>query len=179
VGRAVVVAVLVLAALAAADGLRRAGSERVVVPQAKDRPRAAAALLPGRTGGFAAASDGRLTRTRVLRGGEEILSRQEIDAAFPAPLEGVLFDVAHVAVAPDGTLVLAVYKFPPGRSVLGAIELWRGERLVGAFPVPAGSFGGGIGFSEDGSLVATFAGGRSQATLFDRGGRWEAYVPLG
>jgi hypothetical protein len=175
----VVVAVLVLAAVAAADGVRRAGSEQVVVREEAQRPRTGMALAPGRAQGHAAVADGRLTRTRVVRDGEEVLSREQIDAAFPAPLEGDLFDVAHVAVAPDGTLVLAVYKFPPGRSVLGAIELWREERLVGAFPVPAGSFGGGIGFSENGSLVATFAGGRSQATLFDRGGRWEAYVPLG
>jgi hypothetical protein len=177
-GRAVVVAVVVLAAVAAADGVRRVGSEQVVVREEVQRPRAGMALAPGRAQGHAAVADGRLTRTRVVRDGEEVLSREQIDAAFPAPLEGDLFDVAHVAVAPDGTLALAVYKFPTTGRVRAGIELWRGRRLVGAFPVPSGSFGGGIGFNEDGSLVATFSGARRQATLFARSGRWEAYVPL-
>lgn len=171
-------AVLVLAALAVADGVRRGGSEHVVVRPAERPARAAPALAPGRPQGHAAVSDGRLTRTRVVRGGEEVLSRGLIDAAFPAPLEGELFDVAHVAVAPNGTLALAVYKFPATGRVRGGIELWHGRRLVAAFPVPSGSFGRGIGFSEDGRLVATFSAARPEATFFDRRGRRRGSVPL-
>lgn len=171
-------AVLVLGAVAAADGVRRASSERDAAPEPPARVDPVTRLVAGDPGEFVAVSDG-LTRTRVLRAGVEVLGEKAIDAAFPAPLEGVNFDVAHVAVAPDGTLVLAIYKFPrPGRAQAG-IELWRGRRLVGAFPVPAGSFGGGIGFNEEGDLVATFSRGESKVTLFDRTGRRTASVRLG
>jgi hypothetical protein len=178
VGKLVVVAVLVLAAVAAADGVRRAGSDRDAAPEPSARVEPVARLVAGDPGAFVAVSDG-LTRTRVLRDGKEVLGEKAIDAAFPAPLEGVHFDVAHIALAPDGTLVLAIYKFPrPGRAQAG-IELWRGKRLVGAFPVPAGSFGGGIGFNVEGDLVATFSRGDRGATLFDRTGRRAASVRLG
>jgi hypothetical protein len=178
VGKLVVVAVLVIAAVAAADGVRRASSERAATQGPEARTEPVARLVAGHPRGFVAVSDG-LTRTRVVRAGEEVLGEQAIDAAFPAPLEGVHFDVAHVAVAPDGTLVLAIYKFPrPGR-VQAGIELWRGKRLVGAFPVPAGSFGRGIGFDEGGDLVATFSRGDRKATLFDRAGRRAASLRLG
>lgn len=177
-GRALVVAVLALAALAVADGVRRVGSERIVVREPEAPARAEVALAPGRPQGHAAVSDGRLTRTRVLHGGEEVLSRDQIDAAFPARLRGELFDVAHVAVAPDGTLALAVYRFPATGRVRTGVQLWRGRRLVAAFPVPSGSFGRGIGFSEDGGLVATFSAARPEATLFDRSGRRAGSVAL-
>ena len=177
-GKLVVVAVLVLAAVAAADGVRRMSSEEGAAAEPAGRRAPVARLVAGHARGFVAVSDG-LTRNRVVRGGEEVLDEEAIDAAFPAPLEGVHFDVAHIAVAPDGTLVLAIYKFPrPGRAQAG-IELWRGKRLVGAFPVPDGSFGGGIGFNLKGDLLATFSLGRRTATLFDRTGRREANVELG
>jgi hypothetical protein len=178
VGKLVVVAVLVLAAVAAADGVRRASSEPDAAPEPTARVEPVTRLVAGDPGEFVAVSTG-LTRTRVVRAGVEVLGEKAIDAAFPAPLEGVHFDVAHIAVAPDGTLVLAIYKFPrPGRAQAG-IELWRGKRLVGAFSVPAGSFGGGIGFNEEGDLVATFSRADRKATLFDRTGRQTASVPLG
>jgi hypothetical protein len=169
-------AVLMLAAVATADALRRDGEPQPVAKrQAAERP-GERLLRPGARGFVA---DGRLTRTRVLRGGREVLSAEQIERAFPAPLGGVQFHIAHLAVAPDGTLAVAVYKFPRIGPARAAIELWRGNELAGAFPVPAGSFGGGLGFSADGERIATFSLRRRQATLFDRSGRWEAYVPVG
>lgn len=170
-----VAAVLVLAVVAAADGLRQGSADRAGARE--DAPPPGEPLLRGEVGEFAAV--GTLTRTRVLRDGREVLSEEEIDEAFPAPLGGIPFDIAHVAVAPDRTLVLAVYKFPAVGPARAGIELWRGRELVGAFTVPPGSFGGGLGFSEDGRLVATYERDKRQATLYDRAGRWEAYVPVG
>jgi hypothetical protein len=129
--------------------------------------------------GFVALADGRLTKTRVVRQGREILSAAQVDRAFPVPFEeGGTFDIADLAVAPDGTLALAVYKFPAAGSVQSGIELWKRDRLVAAFEVPPGSFSDGIGFTADGTLVAAFEQNGREATLFDRTGRWEAYVPL-
>jgi hypothetical protein len=175
----VVAAVLLLAAIAAADAVRRADSERELHPvplEAAPAPVLAAAGADG----FTAAADGRLTRTRVVRYGQEVLSEDQVDNAFRVPLEeSGTFDIAHLAVAPDGTLALAVYEFAGSGNVHAGIELWQGERLIGSFGVPPGSFAGGIGFSADGDLVAAFERGRRQATLFDRSGRREADVPLG
>lgn len=179
-GRVVVAAVLVLAAIAAADAVRRADSGRETVRPGPLEAAAGPVLAADGARGFAAAADGRLTRTRVVRYGEEVLSPDQVDNAFRVPLEeGGTFDIAHLAVAPDGTLALAVYEFAGTGKVHAGIELWRGTRLIGSFGVPPGSFAGGIGFSADGELVAAFERGRRQATLFDRSGRWEAYVPLG
>lgn len=176
--RLVVAAVLLLAAVAAADAARRLGDGREAVRTVREEaPRAA--LVPGDPRGFRAVSDGGLTRTRVLHGADEILSREQVDEAFPVPFEeGGTFDIAHVAVADDGTLALALYKFPGAGSARAGIELWSGQELVNAFDVPPGSFAGGLGFSEDGELVVAFEHGRREATLFERSGRWEAYVPL-
>lgn len=175
--RLVVVAVLALAAVAAADAVRRGSSQQVTVapdlPQQGLRPRVPA----GDTHGFVAVSDGRLTKTRVVRAGREILSSQDLNGAFPVPFEeGGTFDIADLALAADGTLAVAVYKFPAAGSVQAGIELWKDDRLVVSFEVPPGSFAGGIGFSSDGLLVAAYAGDR--VTLFNRAGRPEASLPL-
>ena len=98
--------------------------------------------------------------------------------AFPVVRSG-LVDIAHVAVAPDGTLVLAVWRFPWTGGVRTALQLWRKGRLVAAFPVPPGSFAGGLGFSADGRLVATYSSDRRSAKLFDRSGRLESSVLVG
>lgn len=177
--RVVVAAVLLLAAVAAADAARRLGDGRERAAAVTPEP-PKAHLAPGDPGEFRAVSDGGLTRTRVVRGADEILSRQQVDEAFPVPFEeGGTFDIAHVAVAEDGTLALALYKFPGAGSARAGIELWRGRELLNAFDVPPGSFAGGLGFSEDGKLVVAFEHGRREATLFERSGRWDAYVPLG
>lgn len=175
--RLVVVAVLALAAVAAADAVRGSSSQQVTV--APDPPQQGMGTrAPARdTHGFVAVADGRLTKTRVVRAGKEILSSQEVNGGFHVPFEeGGAFDIADLAVAADGTLAVAVYKFPAAGAVHAGIELWKDDRLVVSFEVPPGSFAGGIGFSSDGSLVTAYAGDR--VTLFNRAGRPEGSLPL-
>ena len=104
VSRLVILAVLVLAAVAAADSFRAEANERVVPARTQGQ------RLVGNPAPQYVAKGGAM-HTRVNRRGRPYLSAADIDAAFPAPLEGLPFDVAHLAVGPDGTLALAVYKF--------------------------------------------------------------------
>jgi hypothetical protein len=168
----VVLGVVVLLAVAAADSFRAASSERVV-----SAGRTQAQRLVGNPEPEYAA-EGRPMRTRVSRHGRDYLTAADIDAAFPAPLEGLPFDVAHLAVGPDGTLALAVYKFPPTGPIRVGIELWRAGGLVGAFTVPAGSYGGGLGFTRDGRLVATVSPDGRTAVLFRRDGERVDEIPV-
>lgn len=168
-GRLVAAAVLALAAIAAADVIRgNASGERFTSPT---RAPAAPApdLVRGDPRGHVA--DGPLVQSRVLRGGREVLSAEQVRAAFPSAPPEALFDVARIAVAPDGTLVLGVLALF-GQSA-AALELWQAGSLVSAFPVPSGSFAGGLGFTRDGRVVGWLRDG-SWAWLFDREGRREA-----
>ena len=163
----VVLAVLALAALAAADAFRTrattsAGGEATPAP-AKER-----IVHPLTSSGFSAA--GETIHNRVLLNGREHLSPSQIAEAFPTPLPGALFSIAHLA-AEDGTLVVAIYGFPrPGEAADG-IEIWRHGRLESSFLVPVGTFGGGVGFAAEGRLVAGLSGDGLVVHLFTRGGR--------
>jgi hypothetical protein len=168
--RPVVLAVAVIAAAAGADAVRG-----VVSASPTEERRAAAGVEPeatrlvtGDSHRFALAGE-RLNDT-VLRDGEPFLSREEIGAAFPVPVGGPV-DVARLAVAPDDTLALAVYRFPSGRPFEGAIELWRRGKSLGGFGVPPGSFAGGLAFSEDGERIWTFGPDGEVRAVFDRRGR--------
>lgn len=172
-GRLVVLGVLVIAAVAAADAFRAHGAAHVA---SSGRTQEGAELIGPPAPEYVA--EGEMTRTHILRGGRVYLSADEIDAAFPAPLDGLPFDVAHLAVAPDGTLALAVYKFPPTGPIRVAVELWRDRALVNAFTVPSGSFGGGLGFAADGRLVATVSPDGRSALLFRRDGESVARIPV-
>jgi len=165
--RIVLVAVVVLAAIAAADALRPAGKERVVSNVASVA--ATRTVVHRASAGYVAV--GAFTRKRVLRYGQEYLSSDSIDGAFPSPETGEPFDISHLAAAPDGTLALAVYRFPAKEPAEAGIELWRQGRLLDAFPVPAGSFGGGLGFADDGRLVATMLADGYTVLLFTRAGK--------
>jgi hypothetical protein len=167
-GRLVVVAVLALVAIAAADVIRGNASGERFVPPAR-APAAPPDLVRGDPRGHVA--EGPLVQSRVLRGGHEVLSAEQVRAAFPSAPPEALFDVAQIAVAPDGTLVLGVLALF-GQSA-AAIELWQDGTLVSAFPVPSGSFAGGLGFSRDGRVAGWLRDG-SWAWLFDRAGRREA-----
>jgi hypothetical protein len=172
VSRLIVIAVLFLVAIATADVFRPKAHEQVLPPEAGvDSPvvvhRASSELI----------AVGALTRKRVLRHGREYLSEEEVDAAFPAPLEGIPFDIAYVASAPDGTVLLAVYKFPELGPAQAAIELWRDGRALRAFLVPPGSFAGGVGFAEEGRLVATLSSDGLLVSLFTRRGRPAGHLP--
>lgn len=171
--RLVVLGLFALAAVAAADSFRGDPKER---PASQGRTHTPSRLVGNPVPQYVA--EGKNTRTRILRRGREYLTAAQIDAAFPAPLEGLPFDVAHLAAGPDGTLALAVYKFPATGPVRAGIELWRDGELVGAFTVPAGSFGGGLGFTADGSLVATVSPDGRSAILFSRDGEPMARIPV-
>jgi hypothetical protein len=165
--RLVLAAVVVLVAVAAADAIRpqskeapvAEASERTAVPRAVHRS----------SSGYVAVGD--FTRKRVLRHGKEYLSTESIDAAFPSLDSGEPFDISHLATAPDGTLALAIYRFPAKQPVEAAVELWRERRLVAAFAVPPGSFGGGLGFADEGRLVATLLADGHSVVLFTRTGK--------
>jgi hypothetical protein len=161
----VVLAVLVLTAVAAADAFRPAARERQV---AQPAGRATPVVVHHASPGFLTV--GALTRKRVLRNGREYLSEEEVDSAFPLSLRGTPFDIAYVASAPDGTVALAVYKFPEIGAAQAAVELWRGDRLVSFFRVPSGVFAGGLGFDSEGRLVATLSSDGLLVHLFTRDG---------
>jgi hypothetical protein len=164
--RLVLAAVVVLVAVAAADALRPEEKDEVVTRESA--PASAQTVVRHSTAGYLAV--GVFTRKRVLRHGQEYLSADAIDAAFPTADHGEPFDISHLATAPDGTLALAVYRFPAKEPVQAAIELWREGRLVGAFEVPAGSFSGGLGFAAEGDIVATLQSGGRSVLLFSRTG---------
>jgi hypothetical protein len=169
----VVLGLVVLSAIAAADAFRGEGEERTVSNQTTTTITHA---LVGPAPQYVAAGDG--MRTHVNRNGREFLTEAQIDAAFPAPLEGLPFDIAHTAVAPDGTLALAVYKLPPTGPIRAAVELWRSGELVKAFIVPTGAFGGGLGFTSDGRHVATVTPDGHTAVLFSRAGARVGRIPV-
>ena len=172
VSRLVILGVLVLAAVAAADSFRGDEKERLLSSGRTEGQRLVGNPVPEYV------ADGENTRTRITRRGREYLTAAQIDAAFPAPLEGLPFDVAHLAVAPDGTLALAVYKMPTTGPIRAGVELWRNGKLVSAFPVPTGSFGGGLGFTADGQLVATVTPDGYTAVLFSREGERVGRIPV-
>ena len=173
--RLVVVAVFVLAAAAAGDAFRGGGAGERLPPRVQEDPREQPTpLVPGNRHPYVAA--GPFLQKRVLRGGREFLSAEAVERAFPGEAEGPL-DISKVAVAPDGTLVLAVYRFPPGRAAVGALQFWRGRRLESAFDVPPGYFGGGLAFNRDGTLVALFSYDGQLRGVYDREGRIRRGLP--
>jgi hypothetical protein len=165
--RLVLAAVVVLVAVAAADAIRTESKERTVA-EASDRTAVLTAVQRS-SSGFVAV--GPFTKKRVLRYGKEYLSTESIDLAFPSLESGEPFDISHLATAPDGTLALAIYRFPAKKPVEAAVELWQERELLAAFPVPPGSFGGGLGFAHEGRLVATLLADGHSVVLFTRSGK--------
>jgi hypothetical protein len=163
----VVVAVLLLALAATADAIRPRPTESAETQAG--RSVAGPVVHPQSSSGFTAG--GKIAHTRVLRFGREFLGAEAIRNAFPVPLQGAAFDIAHLAARSDGTLVLAIYAFPQGRPAADGIEIWRRGQFESSFEVPVGSFGGGIGFASDGRLVAALAGDGMLVRLFTRSGR--------
>jgi hypothetical protein len=175
--RALVVAVVLLAALAAGDALRGGDgtSKRPEAAEPQEPATTARApvvagsstLVPSRDTGLRAA--GGFLHSRIVRGADEVLSADAVAEAFPSFMPGPI-EIRHMGVAPDGTLVLAVRRFPPNHKLLGALELWRGTRLVATWEVPPRSFAGGIGFVRPGGRIALFALDGSLAAVYDRRG---------
>jgi hypothetical protein len=162
----VVAAVLVLATLAAADTFRAGPKERVVSTSASALEpvkvhRATSSLI----------AVGAFTRKRVLDNGREYLGEDAVDAALPEGLRGVPYDIAYVAKSANGTVALGIYAFPYGGQATSVVQLWRGRSLVSAFEVPSGAFAGGLGFAEEGRLVATLSADGLLVHLFTRSGQ--------
>jgi hypothetical protein len=165
--RAVVVAVVLLAAIAAADAFRATGKHPVAPHVASFGPERTE--VHRSSAGYSTV--GRFARQRVLRLGREYLSSASIDAAFPSPAKGAPFSVSHLAAAPDGMLALAIYRFPAEGDAQAGIELWRERRLIASFAVRVGAFDGGLGFADGGRLVATVLSDGYTVLLFDRSGK--------
>jgi hypothetical protein len=162
----VVAAVLVLAALAAADTFRAGPEERTVATSVSTSEpvtvhRATSDLI----------AVGAFTRKRVVENGREYLGEDAVEAAFPEGLKGIPYDIAYVARAANGTVALGIYAFPYGGPATSVVQVWRGHSVVSAFRVPSGSFAGGIGFAEEGRLVATLSADGLLVHLFTRSGQ--------
>jgi hypothetical protein len=161
----VVAAVLVLAALAAADTFRAGPKERTVAT-----PMSSAEPLTVHRSRSDLVAVGTFTRKRVLENGREYLGEDAVEAAFPEGLEGMPYDIAYVARAANGIVALGIYAFPYGGPAASVVQLWRDRSLVSAFRVPSGVFAGGIGFAEEGRLVATLSADGLVVHLFTRSG---------
>lgn len=173
--RILVLAVFVLGAAAAGDAFRGEPARVATEPPEKAKEaETVPELVWGGANRFRA--DGPFLNKRVLRAGKEHLPAEAVERAFPVETDGPL-DISKVAVAPDGTLVLAVYRFPLGRPAVGALQFWRGRRLVSAFEVPTGYFGGGLAFNRDGNLVAVFSHDGTLRGVYDRSGRLLSGLP--
>jgi hypothetical protein len=83
-----------------------------------------------------------------------------------AVFEGV---VSKSAVARDGTIALGISNVTGNRPATAAVEVWRGERLLHSFRVPAGSFSRGLWFTDSGPIATIGWNGRGW--LWTRGGR--------
>jgi hypothetical protein len=166
--KVVVLAVFLLTAIAAADTIRpKAAREQASSPTAARET----VHHPVASSGFAPV--GEPVHDRVLFRGREYLSPSEIADAFPGGLTGRFFQIAHLAARPDGTLVLAVYGFPPGGEAVDAIQVWRRDgSLASTFEVRPGTFGGGIGFADDGKLIAAVSPDGLAVSLFTYDGRY-------
>jgi hypothetical protein len=175
VTRAVVAAVLVLAAVAAADAIRSH------VPNRRAAAASPTPVVTLNSHGLIRDREGeaitrQFAQTHALRSGRAILTPEQIAAAFPAELSGP-FKIRDIAVAPDGTLVVAAVRFPRGRPARGALEFWNDGRLESGFTLAATRLNGGLGFSSDG-LVAVYSADGTRATLFERGGNAVANVAV-
>lgn len=163
--RIVVIAVLALAAVAAADTIR---------PGALETSRQASAPVGGLiphdpASDFALA--GSPVHNRVLYRGREYLSPDQVERAFPAPLPGALFQIAHLAAREDGTVAIAIYGFPAGGEPADAIQVWKDGNLEASFRVAPGTFGGGIGFADEGRLIGALSPNRLVLALYTLDGR--------
>ncbi len=182
--RALVVAVALLAAAAAADAVRQSGAAGGGAERAGDG-RARGAEVIGRRYGAPPASlraaefstAGRRVADHVLRRGSEYLGRKAIEEAFPGDAGGPI-EIGRVAVARDEIVALGVYRRLRGGPARAAVQVWRERRLLGAFTVPTGSFGGGLVLSADGAVVVLFSHDRALRGVFDHQGRRLGELPL-
>jgi hypothetical protein len=182
--RVLVAGVVLLAALASGDALRDAvsGGSAIAVGESERAPDSApiggarvraAVLVPPRETQLR--TTGGLIQTRVVAGSREVLGEEEIARAFPASLPGPT-EIVEFALAPDGSLVLALRRFPAAHRLLGAIEVWELERtrpttrptwrLRAAWPVAPRQFAGGLGFVSPDDRLALFGADGSITAVY-------------
>jgi hypothetical protein len=90
--------------------------------------------------------------------------REAFPGASPTSLA-----ISKVAVASDEVAAIGVSHVPGDRPASAAVELWHGDRLLSAFPVPVASFTRGLWFAGDGRAIATI-GADGTGYLYDRHG---------
>jgi hypothetical protein len=162
-----------LATAAAVDAVRSRGAGAAAPPSSQVAgPKRWHVELNG-PAGFAAAGPG--LRTRVDADGGEYLTAQTIRRAFPGPATGSL-NIAKLAVADDRSVAIGLFRFPPRGKIRAAIEIWSGDRLVGAFSVPAGSFSSGLWFTDGGRALAAISW-KGSAAVYDLQGRRLPGIP--
>jgi hypothetical protein len=125
------------------------------------------------TGGFAARGSG--LRTRVDAEGSRYLAPETIRRAYPGPVDGAL-NIAKLAVSEDRSVAIGLFRLPAHGPIGAGIEVWSGDRLVGAFEVPAGSFSSGLWFTDGGRALAAISW-KGSAAVYDLQGRLLPGIP--
>ena len=133
----VILAVVVLTVVAAADAFRGEPKERIVREERTTTHR-----LLGPRPEYVAAGEG--MHTRIERLGREFLSEEQIDDAFPAPLEGLPCSTSRTPRSRSTGRSCWPPQASADRPIRAAVELWRNGSLVSA-DRPTGAFGGGLG----------------------------------
>lgn len=158
-----------LATAAAVDAVR---NRDAAPPPHADGPKRWHIELNG-PGGFTAAGPG--LRTRVDADGGRYLRAESIRRAFPERGAGAL-NIAKLAVSADRSVAIGLFRLPPRGRISAGIEVWSGNRLVGAFAVPAGSFSSGLWFADGGRALAAISW-KGSAAVYDLQGRRLPGIP--
>jgi hypothetical protein len=158
-----------LATAAAVDAVR---SHESAAAARVDGPKRWHVELNG-TGGFVARGPG--LRTRVDADGREYLAAETIRRAFPGRSGGAL-NIAKLAVSEDRSVAIGLFRFPSQGPIGAGIEVWAGDRLVGSFTVPAGSFSSGLWFADGGRALAAISW-KGSAAVYDLRGRRLPGIP--
>lgn len=123
--------------------------------------------------GFTAPGPG--LRTRVDAEGSQYLAAETIRRAFPGGGSGAL-NIAKLAVSQNRSVAIGLFRFPARGPIRAGIEVWSGDRLVGSFAVPAGSFSSGLWFADGGRALAAISW-KGSAAVYDLQGRRLPGIP--
>lgn len=118
----------------------------------------------------------RLLTSTLLRDGEVVLVEEQLARPFPPDSEGPL-DVVGYDLRPDGLLAVVTVRFEPGRRPRRLLQLWRGDRLERAIPLPELGLPAGTG--RLGDRVEFAPTGREVAVAFPGPGKPMIIVDLG
>ena len=118
----------------------------------------------------------RLLTATLLRDGEVLLTEEQLGEPFPPGSEGLL-DVVGYDLRDDGLLAVVTVRFEPGRRPRRLLQLWRGDRLERAIPLP--ELGLPAGYGRLGDHVEFDPTGREVAVAFPGAGKPMLIVDLG